>query len=255
MQQFEPKIISFLCNWCSYAGADLAGISRIQYPTNIRVIRVMCSGRVDPIFIIEAFVSGFDGVLVLGCHPGDCHYLTGNYQAEKKMKMTKKILKISEINSDRLCLDWVSAGEGDRFAKIVTDFTNKIKEIGPLYNGDKSIKQQLLITKKVLEEEKIRWLVGRQKELIEVGNVFNDVIPEDEFDELIERNLMDEYNKNKIAQLLKDNPLFVNEISKHANLRLEDVSSYLVDLEGEGKITIHSIEGRNPKYINPLRDS
>lgn len=249
MKEFEPKIISFLCNWCSYAGADLAGISRIQYPTNIRVIRVMCSGRVDPIFIIEGFLSGFDGVLVLGCHPGDCHYLTGNYQAEKKIKMTKRILDIAEINSDRVYLDWVSAGEGERFAKIVTDFTNKIKQIGSLFNGDKSVQQQLLIVKKVLEEEKIRWLIGKQKELTEVGNVFNEKIIEDEFIQLLERNLRDEYNKNKIIQLLKDVPLKVIEIAKYVKLVPDVVSSYLVDLECEGKITLHSIEERNPKYI------
>jgi F420-non-reducing hydrogenase iron-sulfur subunit len=102
---FEPNIVAFLCNWCSYAGADMAGISRIQYRPNIRVIRVMCSGRVDPVFIFEALLSGFDGVLVLGCHPGDCHYLVGNYQAEKVMNRVSKLMEIAGISKERLFLD------------------------------------------------------------------------------------------------------------------------------------------------------
>ena len=253
MKGFEPKIIAFLCNWCSYAGADLAGISRIQYPTNIRVIRVMCSGRVDPVFMIEAFITGCDGVLVLGCHPGDCHYLTGNYYAEKKMKMMQRILKIGGITPDRLYLDWVSAGEGDRFARIVTDFTDRVRERGPLCNGDASLKVRLLTIKDVLEGEKIRWLVGKEKALTEAGNVFSDMVSVEEFDALMERNLRNEFNKCKILRLLKDDPLTVHEISKRSHLGTEEVSSYLVDIEGEGRIAIHSIEGRNPKYIRVER--
>ena len=127
---FEPKILGFLCNWCSYAGADLAGVSRIQYPTNIRVIRVMCSGRVDPSFVADAFIHGIDGVLVLGCHLGDCHYLTGNYEAEIKMKALSKLLDLINF-SDRMRLDWVSAAEGNKFAQIVLEFTNHIQKLGP----------------------------------------------------------------------------------------------------------------------------
>ena len=127
---FEPKILGFLCNWCSYAGADLAGVSRIQYPTNIRVIRVMCSGRVDPVFIAEAFIRGIDGVIVLGCHLGDCHYISGNYETELKMTMLSKLLNLINF-SDRLHLDWVSAAEGNRFAQIVGEFTEHIRKLGP----------------------------------------------------------------------------------------------------------------------------
>ncbi len=131
-REFEPKIIGFLCNWCSYAGADLAGVSRISYPTNIRVIRTMCSGRVDPVHILEAFRSGgADGVLVTGCHPGDCHYITGNYAAEKRVEFLKKILEGIGIDPRRLRLEWVSASEGGRFAKIVTEMIAEIKKLGP----------------------------------------------------------------------------------------------------------------------------
>jgi len=131
MTEFKPRIVGFLCNWCSYAGADLAGVSRVQYPPTIRIVRVMCSGRVDPIFIIEAFRRGADGVLVAGCHPGDCHYLAGNYKAQRRVVMLKRLLEQFGIEPERLRLDWVSASEGDRFARLIKDMTEEIKKIGP----------------------------------------------------------------------------------------------------------------------------
>jgi heterodisulfide reductase subunit D len=127
----KPEILAFLCNWCSYAGADLAGTSRISYPATVRSIRVMCSGRVDPSFILNAFMNGIDGVLVSGCHPGDCHYISGNLKAEKNVKSTKKILKLLGLGSQRLRLEWISASEGQKFADVITDFTAKLKRMGP----------------------------------------------------------------------------------------------------------------------------
>ena len=128
---FEPKILGILCNWCSYSGADLAGTSRKKYPANIRIIRVMCSGRVDPVFILKALESGADGVLILGCHPGDCHYTAGNYKALRRMEMFKKFTDQMGIENDRIRLDWVSASEGDNFAAIIKDMNEKIKRLGP----------------------------------------------------------------------------------------------------------------------------
>jgi F420-non-reducing hydrogenase iron-sulfur subunit len=129
---FEPRIIGFLCNWCAYAGADLAGVSRIQYPTNIRIIRVMCSGRIDPAFIFEAFKDGADGVLVAGCHlPSDCHYISGNFKALRRITLLKNTLKEFGIEPERVRLEWVSASEGDKFATIVRDMVEDLKKIGP----------------------------------------------------------------------------------------------------------------------------
>jgi F420-non-reducing hydrogenase iron-sulfur subunit len=128
---FEPKIVGFLCNWCSYAGADLAGTSRVKYAPNVRVIRVMCSGRVEPTFVLKAFKEGADGVLICGCHPGDCHYLEGNYKIARRIPLLKKMLSQFGIEEGRLRLEWVSAAEGDRFASIVNDMTKKVKELGP----------------------------------------------------------------------------------------------------------------------------
>lgn len=130
-EEFEPKILAFCCNWCAYAGADLAGVSRMQYPPNIRIIRVMCSGRVEPEFVLKAFTLGADGVLVLGCHPGDCHYSSGNYKTMRRVPLTEKLLEQFGVEQERLKLEWVSAAEGARFAQVVTDFTNRIKELGP----------------------------------------------------------------------------------------------------------------------------
>jgi F420-non-reducing hydrogenase iron-sulfur subunit len=130
-KEFEPNIIGFLCNWCSYAGADLAGTSRIKYPPNIKSIRVMCSGRVDTVFILEALKKGADGVLIAGCHPGDCHYQSGNYKTNRRIKLLKKLLKDMGVEPERVRFEYVSASEGQKFAQVVTDFVDELKKIGP----------------------------------------------------------------------------------------------------------------------------
>jgi len=129
-KEFMPKILAFLCNWCSYAGADLAGTSRLKYPPSILPIRVMCSSRVDPIFAIRAYLGGVDGVLIAGCHPGDCHYQEGNYYTRRRFAMLKKVFEETGLEKDRLLLSWVSASEGQKYAKVTTEFTNKIKDLG-----------------------------------------------------------------------------------------------------------------------------
>jgi len=131
-ESFEPRIVGFLCNWCAYAGADLAGVSRIQYPPNLRIVRVMCSGRVDPVFILEAFKSGADGVLVAGCHlPSDCHYIDGNFKTQRRVALLKRILREFGIEQERLRLEWVSASEGDKFAAVVREMVEQLKRLGP----------------------------------------------------------------------------------------------------------------------------
>ena len=129
---FEPKIIGFVCNWCSYAAAELAGARRIQYPPNITIIRVMCSGRIDPAFVLKAFEEGADGVLITGCHlPSDCHYISGNLKAQKRMTLLKKVLQEFGIEDKRVRVEWISASEGDKFADVVSDMVREIKELGP----------------------------------------------------------------------------------------------------------------------------
>ena len=131
MENYEPKIIAFLCKWCTYAGADLAGVSRLKFSPNAIPIRVMCSGRVDPSFILDAFSRGADGVLVGGCHPGDCHYAQGNYKTLRRVKLLKALIKEMGLEEERLRLEWISASEGNKFKEVVNDMTIKLKELGP----------------------------------------------------------------------------------------------------------------------------
>src|SRR4030066_914386 len=132
MSNFEPKIVGFCCNWCSYRGADLAGTARMKCAPNVRIIRVMCSGRVEPTFVSKAFELGADGVLILGCHPGDCHYSEGNYKTMRRMPLLKKVLTDLGIEDERVRLEWISASEGQRFARVVDEFVQTIKQLGPL---------------------------------------------------------------------------------------------------------------------------
>jgi len=136
---WEPKIIAFLCNWCSYAGADLAGVSRLQYPHNVRVIRVPCSGRINPLYIAKALQNGVDGVLVSGCHPGDCHYISGNLVARRKFALLKDFLGYIGIEPERVQFSWVSASEGTRFAELIDKVVSDVKKLGP---GEKLLKRR-----------------------------------------------------------------------------------------------------------------
>jgi len=132
MNNFEPNIVGFVCNWCTYAGADLAGTSRYSYPPNVKLIRLMCSGRVDPAFILETFARGADGVFIGGCHiPRDCHYQQGNFKALKRVTLLKKLIADMGIEPERLEIFWISASEGKRFSEVMTSFTEKIRELGP----------------------------------------------------------------------------------------------------------------------------
>lgn len=131
MDDFEPKILGFVCNWCTYVGADLAGTSRIQYPPNIRMVRLMCSGSVDPLYVLKSLLEGADGILIGGCHPGDCHYTNGNYKARRRIAVLKSILRQIGLEDERVVLRWISASEGKRFADTVTEMVEKLKELGP----------------------------------------------------------------------------------------------------------------------------
>ena len=128
---FEPRIVGFLCNWCSYQGADMAGTARVHHALNVHIVRVNCSGRVDPSFILKAFAEGADGVIVAGCHPGDCHYTSGNYKTMRRMPLLKRLLADFGIEEERVRLEWVSASEGKRFADIVDDMTERLRALGP----------------------------------------------------------------------------------------------------------------------------
>lgn len=249
---FEPRILGFLCNWCSYAGADLAGVSRFQYPSTIRVVRVMCSGRVDPVFVLRAFARGVDGVMVLGCHPGDCHYATGNYYARNRVKVLKRLLELAGVNPNRLVLDWVSAGEGERFATLVRDFTERIKALGPFGlapdREELDKQERLAAARRVVEGEQIRWLVGREREMIDKGDVYGQAVSQEALDTLLDSSVVAEYLRSRLLLLTADRPLSVKEMAGKMGMAPRSVLPHIVALEQAGLMTMVGIEGNSPKY-------
>lgn len=254
MSTFEPKLLGFLCNWCAYAGADLAGVSRFQYPSNMRVIRVMCSGRVDPTLILQSFKEGIDGVAVLGCHPGDCHYQTGNYEAENKMQMTKQVLEKIGIEPDRLYLDWVSAAEGKRFSEVVTSFTDQITSLGPL-SKIKDYKEKINLGEHIVSSERIRWLVGKERELTEQGNVYAEKVDEEQFEQILLDNISLEYDKQRISACIKDKPQTIKTIANKLKMHTDEILKFIISMENSGLINLVDFKDQSPRYIlNPVEE-
>lgn len=257
-KRFEPKIIAFLCNWCSYAGADLAGVSRYQYPTNTRTVRVMCSSRVDPALMLEMFIHGADGVLIGGCHLGDCHYITGNYYTEKKFKLARKLMEKAEMEPKRLRLEWVSASEGERFSKVVADFVNEIKSLGPSpIAGDRPDEQKLealFVAANAARDFRLRSLVAREINLTEKGNVYNKKIPQEEFDRLMDTAIDEEMARQKILLTTMDKPYSVLDIASQVNLSPEKVLAHIVTLKDRGLIVVDRFDGVMPLYVAPKEE-
>jgi len=159
-KEWQPKIVAFFCNWCTYTAADLAGVSRIKHAPNIRVIRVMCSGRVDPQFILDSFAKGADGVLIGGCHPGDCHYQEGNYKCLRRFELLRRVVESFGIDADRLRLEWISASEGDRVRLVVNDMASKVKALGPLAFPKKQIEwaQEMFIEEEEFAGKEVEYV-------------------------------------------------------------------------------------------------
>ena len=248
---FEPKILGFLCNWCSYAGADLAGVSRMQYPPNIRVIRVMCSGRVDPKFIFEALRVGADGVIVLGCHLGDCHYLEGNYEAEKKFDMVQRFLKLIDFDN-RVRLDWVSASEGARYATVVKEFTDHIKTLGPSPAGgdnpDKKILEKLKAIEEAAASDRMRALVGRERKITEQENVYGEKVSLEKFNEIFDSAITDEYNRHRILVSLEDDSKSVKDLALELKIDPSIVLEHMVILKSRGQVDFGELVGITPMF-------
>jgi F420-non-reducing hydrogenase iron-sulfur subunit len=238
--EFKPRIVGFLCNWCCYAGADLAGVSRYQYPPNIRVIRVMCSGRVDPAFILRAFSNGTDGVFIGGCWPGECHYITeGNYEALSVMHICRKLLELIGVNPERLRLEWVSASEGIRFAEVMTDFTGKLNELGPLGTGEgidqNGLKLKLEAVKnllpyiKLVERERLRVRFDTEEE-------YKEFFTSDAVNRLFHELIVDKLAISQIMVLLREKPLSTGEISEILGLNPSEVTRHLTSSARQGLV-------------------
>jgi coenzyme F420-reducing hydrogenase delta subunit len=249
LTKFEPKIVGYLCNWCSYAGADLSGVSRIQYPPNIRIIRVMCSGRVEPSMPLNLLINGADGVMVTGCHIGDCHYITGNLHAKRKFTLLRKLVEKTGMSPERVMLEWVSASEGQKFANLVKDFTEKIKNLGPNPVEDNpELLLNLKAAKLASDEIRLRSFVGKEEKLVTEGNVYGEVYTEEEFDNIMEDALEDEYIRNKIRIILNQKPQSVKEIAEKIRVDTKDILEHIVVMRQRGWIDLDEITGQTPIY-------
>ena len=228
---YEPKVLAFLCNWCSYAGADLCGVSRYQYPPSLRIIRVMCSGRVDLEFVLRAFANGNDGVFLGGCWLGECHYITeGNYDALSMMHLGRKLLERIGINPERIRLEWVSASQGNRFAEVVTEFTARLKELGPVGKGEgldaATLKMKLTAVRKLLPYIK---LVEREKIRVRFENKeqYEEFYSSKGLNELIDESITDKLAVSQILELLRAQPMTTGEIAKILGLSGSEVAKHL----------------------------
>jgi len=244
---FQPKILAFLCNWCAYAGADLAGVSRLQYPPNIRVIRTMCSGRVDPLFVIRGLKEGFDGVFIGGCHIGDCHYQDGNVYTLKRMDMLASLLDISGIGRDRIRLVWASAAEAQPYADSVTDFTASIAGLGPMAPRQHAL--ALASLSRALATTRLRWLVGIDRQVTERENVYHEKTGLAHFLRVIQEAVETEYHKAMIQEIISKAPATVRELSEKTGLPVYTVSLRLNDLERNSQAELSGHEGRTPLFV------
>ncbi|OPX89197.1 MAG: Methyl-viologen-reducing hydrogenase, delta subunit [Pelotomaculum sp. PtaB.Bin104] len=229
--KFTPKMLGIVCNWCCYGGADLCGVSRFQYPPYIKLMRVMCSGRVEMSHIFRAFSNGADGVFVGGCHINDCHYITeGNYDALGMITMCKKLLGLIGVNPERLRLEWVSAGEGIRFANIMNEFSGKIEKLGPLGKAEgmdeAALKFQfdavmkLIPYIKLVERERLRVPVRSEEAYLKFFQSY-------EFNRLFNETILENLAISQIMSLLREKPLTTGEIAKALDLTPSEVSRHL----------------------------
>ncbi len=246
---WEPKIVGFLCNWCSYAGADLCGVSRYQYPTNIRTVRVMCSTRISPHIVLDLFKAGADGILLGGCHIGDCHYISGNFYTEKRVRLMKKLLEDAGVDPSRLRLEWVSASEGEKFSKVVTEFTDHVRKLGP-----SAVKKQEAAKAKVMAADdasvtfRLRALVGKEYNLETKGNVYKNTLDKAELEKLIDVATMDEFERSLILVLAKGKSRSVKELGSIMEVPTDKVLRHIVVLRQKNLISMEHPEGFTPTY-------
>jgi F420-non-reducing hydrogenase iron-sulfur subunit len=242
----EPKILAFLCKWCAQASAEMAGLSRLQYPANIRVVLTLCSGRVDPVYVLEGLTSGFDGVFIFGCRFGDCHYLDGNIFTHKRMQVTGQLLAMAGIGPERLQTRWLSSAEGHLFAEYVSELTELIRGLGPLdHEGDKL---RLAAAKRTLEALPLRWLMGLERQLTERENVFHEKLDLQSYHLVMHAMLEEEYQKALLFEVLRQGPQTVRQMSAGTGLPVYTVSLRLNDLERRGLAEFHSHEGTSPRF-------
>ena len=223
--EFEPIVVAFCCNWCAYAGADLAGTSRFEYPTNVRVIRVMCTGRIDPTFILSAFRCGVDGVLIAGCHPGDCHYVKGNYAMERRFNFLKDVLGHLGIEPERLVLEWVSAGEGGKFAALIRNVTRQIKDLGP-----SPLKKTTDAAIEALKMQRLRWVMGISQVGVRIDEARYHLVVDNIMKEEIERQML-------IGAIKEKGPMTIKELSETTDIPPDRILRHIISLRKAGSVS------------------
>ncbi|UCE91899.1 MAG: hydrogenase iron-sulfur subunit [Methanobacteriota archaeon] len=247
--EWEPKIIGFLCNWCSYAGADLCGVSRFQYPTNIRLVRVMCSTRISPHLVLDVFEAGADGILIGGCHFNDCHYMTGNFHTEKRVGLMKRLLKEAGVDEKRLRLEWVSASEGEKFSKVVTEFTEEIQKLGPCKaRTDDMVKAKISAADDASETFRLKALVGKEYNLLSKGNAYGEEVDPEKLGGIIDAASRDEFERALILELARIRPMSVKQLGMVMDVPTDKILRHIVLLRQNSKIAMEHPEGFTPVY-------
>jgi coenzyme F420-reducing hydrogenase delta subunit len=212
----------------------------------------MCSARVEPAYVLRALLRGSDGVLVLGCHFGDCHYISGNYRCRDRMEMTKELLKIAGVSPERLYVGWISAAEGRQFAEIVSSFTDQLTAMGPVGKGESEnegeMKENLTAAIDALSSDRVRWLIGERETLVEGENVYGERMSPEEYDDLLIDSLTDEYKCSKVAMSIKDEPLSVKEIADRTDIAPREVLPYIGFLKHSGRVAQADTVDRSPRY-------
>jgi F420-non-reducing hydrogenase iron-sulfur subunit len=248
---WDPRIVAFCCNWCSYAGADLAGVSRYTVPTSFRIIRIMCSGRMDPAQCTALLEEGMDGIMVLGCPPGDCHYFEGNYHAEIKMHWAKALLKDTQFGDERLLFDSVAASEGQRFVTVITDFIDRIRRLGPntiKEPENQGVREELEAVTRTLQDFRLRALVGKVRTIRKNGNVFGATIKQSDLNDLVTNAMESEYLRNAILVLSSERDWSVPQLAERLSKPTRQIMRHVVRLRQRNLLELTRIEGEDPFY-------
>ena len=246
----EPKIVCFVCNW-AFSEEELA-VSRTRKVANVSVVRVMCIGRIDPVIVLETFIKGVDGVLLVGCTPPDCHFVEGNVYAELAGNVLKKLLALADLEPERLELRWVSPIEEVKFTKIIEDFAGQLEKLGssPLAREkcDVNILENVLTAKNAVADFRLRALIGKEKELTQSANVYGERISREEFDALLDEVVKAEFIRHKVLLLTRKKPFSVKELAKALNMKPAVVLRHILNMRRNGMIALASVEGTTPLY-------
>jgi F420-non-reducing hydrogenase iron-sulfur subunit len=249
---FRPRIIGFVCNWSLPPNLDFASVSGVRGHSKISIIRLVCTGRIDPALVLETFADGADGVLILGCHPPDCHYVDGNLHTERKIKMLKKLLSLTGLEPERLRLEWAYASEIERFTAIINGFRDQLMALGqsPLAGRERaeSVALNVKAAKDAAEDFRLRVLVGRERELTEKENVYGEEISQQEFDALLHEVAEADFIRHKIRLLTTETPMSVKQIAAAVGKNPALILRHIVNMRKSGMIALDHVERTTPLY-------